>query len=89
MHIPEVKLCNSMGNGQQPSGPTLSDRWHKRMYRMGAVLVACCYTQANRLLNGRSAVWELEKVVWESAVWELEKVVWESAVWELEKVVCV
>ena len=39
MHIPEAESCNSMDNGQQPSGPTLLDRWHTRTNHIEAVLV--------------------------------------------------
>ena len=43
VHIPEAKSCNSMENGQQPSGPTLLDRWQTRTNHIGAVLVVAIH----------------------------------------------
>ena len=43
MHIPEAKSCNSMENGQQPSGPTVLDRWQTRTNHIGAVFVVAIH----------------------------------------------
>ena len=65
MHIPEAKSCNSMENGQQPSGPTLLDRWQTRTNHIGAVLVVAIHQSKYDIAAQIVAFWELEKGVWD------------------------